>query len=241
MMSFSPTEIGLIFLVTFLGATIQGAVGYGMALVASPILLLIDPGLIPGPLTIAASLLVVLVILRDKQALDIFGLKWSILGMLFGLGLGAYVLSNFSGRSYITLFGGLILLAVIMSVIGIRFPPRKPILLGAGFLAGLMGILTTTSGPPIALVYQDESGVKLRATISGFFVVGIIFTVLTLLSIGKLGLQEVNLSLFLMPGILAGFWLSSRIVKWVDRGFTRPAVLAIAAMSALTILLSQIK
>ena len=240
-MTFSPLEIGLIFLVTCLGATVQGAVGYGMALVAGPILLLINPDLIPGPMTIAATLLVVLVIVRDKQALDIFGLKWAILGMFFGIGLGAYVLTNFSDRSYSAIFGGLIILAVLMSVIGIRFPPRKPILVSAGFLAGLMGILTTTSGPPIALVYQDAPGKKLRATISGYFVVGIIFTVATLVSIDKLGMQEINLSLFLMPGILAGFCLSSRIVHWVDRGFTRPAVLTIAALSAITILISQIK
>jgi uncharacterized membrane protein YfcA len=240
-MTFSPLELVVIFFVTCLGATVQGAVGYGMALVAGPILLLIDPGLIPGPMTIAATLLVVLVIVRDKQALDIFGLKWSILGMFFGLGLGAYVLSNFSSRSFSAIFGGLIILAVLMSVIGLRFPPLKPILMGAGFLAGLMGILTTTSGPPIALVYQDAPGQKLRATISGFFVVGIIFTVLTLLSIGKLGLHELTLSAFLMPGILVGYWLSNRIVKWVDRGFTRPAVLTIAALSALTILISQFK
>jgi uncharacterized protein len=240
-MTFSPFEIGVIFLITCLGATVQGAVGYGLALVAGPILLLIDPGLIPGPMTIAATLLIVLVIMRDRQALDIFGLKWAILGMFFGIGLGAYVLANFSGRSYSVIFGGLIILAVGMSVIGLRFPPRKPILVSAGFLAGLMGILTTTSGPPIALVYQDAPGKKLRATISGYFVVGTIFTMLTLASIGRLGLQEVNLSLFLMPGILAGFWLSSRIVNWVDRGFTRPAVLTIAALSAITVLISQIK
>jgi hypothetical protein len=240
-MTFSPFEIGVIFLVTCLGATVQGSVGYGMALVAGPILLLIDSALIPGPMTIAATLLIILVIVRDKQALDIFGLKWAILGMLFGIGLGAYVLSNFSGRSYSAIFGGLIILAVVMSIIGLRFPPRKSILVGAGFLAGLMGILTTTSGPPIALVYQDAPGKKLRSTISGYFVVGTIFTVLTLVSIGKLGLHEVNLSLVLMPGILTGFVLSSRIVNWVDRGFTRPAVLTIAALSALTILISQIK
>lgn len=241
MMAFSPFEIGVIFFVTCLGATVQGSVGYGLALVAGPILLLIDPGLIPGPMTIAATLLVVLVIVRDKQALDIFGLKWAILGMFFGIGLGAYVLSNFSSRSYSTIFGILIILAVAMSIIGWRFSPRKPVLVGAGFLAGLMGILTTTSGPPIALVYQDAPGKKLRATISGYFVVATIFTLATLVSIEKLGLREVNLSLFLMPGILVGFWLSTRIVNWVDRGFTRSAVLTIAALSAITILISQVK
>lgn len=240
-MVFSSFEIVVIFLLTFLGATIQGAVGYGMALLVGPILLLINPEFIPGPMTVAASLLVWLVIVRDKQALDIFGLKWSILGMVFGIGLGTYILANFSSDAYSTVFGALIILAVLMSVIGLRIPLDRSILTGAGFLAGLMAILTTTSGPPIALVYQDAPGKKLRATISGFFVVGNVFTVLALISIGRLGLHELNLSLFLMPGILAGYWLSSRIVNWVDRGFTRPAVLVIATISALMILITQIR
>lgn len=238
-MDFSYLDLGLIFLVTFLGATLQGAVGYGMALMAGPILLLINPELIPGPMTVAASLLVVLMIIRDKQALDFFGLRWAVLGMVFGVALGAYTLANFSAGSYYTVFSILIILAVLLSVAGLRFPLRKSTLTGAGFLAGLMSILTTTSGPPIALLYQDAPGKKLRATISGFFIVGNIFTVSALISIGKLGLHELNLSLFLMPGILMGYLLSSRIVRWVDQGFTRPFVLGIATISALMILISN--
>lgn len=238
-MSFSPLEIGIIFLVTFLGATVQGAVGYGMGLMVAPILLLINPELIPGPLIVAATLLVVMVIMRDKQALDMFGLKWSILGMVFGIGLGTYILGNFSSSSYFTIFAALIILSVLLSVMGVRFQPQKSVLAGAGFLAGLMAILTTTSGPPIALVYQDAPGKKLRATISGFFIVGNIISILALASIGKLGSHELNLSLFMMPGILLGYWFSSHIVQWVDRGFTRPAVLIIATISALMILISQ--
>jgi uncharacterized membrane protein YfcA len=239
-LSLSLFDLLVIFGITSLGAAVQGAVGYGMALIVSPILLLIDARLIPGPLTLAAAVLVSLVIHRDRQALDIFGLKWAILGLAVGTGLGAYLLYRFSSAHSATAFSGLILLAVLMSVAGLRLPPRKSILVSAGFLSGVMGILTTTSGPPIALVYQDAPGQKLRATISGFFVVGIVFACASLISIGRLGIQELLLALALLPGILLGFGLSSYLAPWVDRGYTRPAVLTIAFLSSITALIKQI-
>ena len=125
-----------------------------------------------------------------------------------------------------------------MSVIGIRFRPRKPVLLAAGFLAGLMALLTTTDGPPIALVYQHAPGRQLRSTISGFFVMSTIFALGSLMTIGRFGWQEVGLSGVLLPGVLVGYLISNRVVPWVDRGYTRPAVLVIAALSAIAVLFS---
>ena len=42
-------------LVIALGALVQGAVGYGMALVAAPLLALVDPRLVPVPLILLTS------------------------------------------------------------------------------------------------------------------------------------------------------------------------------------------
>ena len=233
-------QIGLLFGLVVAGAMLQGVVGYGMALIVSPAALLLAPPLIPGPLTLAAAALVGLIIVRDRQALDFLSLRWALLGLVGGSALGAFLLSRVSQREFALLFGGLILLAVGLSVIGVRFPPRRPILLGAGFLAGLMGLLTTISGPPIALVYQDAPGKQLRATISGFFVAGIVVTLVSLATIGRFGLAEIGWGLALVPPVLLGFWLSGRAARWVDRGYTRPAVLAVAAVSALTVLFSQL-
>jgi uncharacterized membrane protein YfcA len=223
-----------------IGATLQGAAGYGMALVAGPVLMLIEPDLIPGPMVISAFLLVILVIFRDRQALDFLGLKWAVIGFIPGVALGIFFLKRFSGEQFATLFALLILLVVLMSAVGLRFKANKPTLTIAGFSAGLMSVLTTTSGPPIALVYQDAPGKKLRATISGFFVAGTIFVVSSLLLVGELGVRELSLSLLLIPGILVGFLASRRVANWVDRGYTRPVVLLISGLSAIVVLINQL-
>jgi len=236
----SPLDILIIFLVMSIGAALQGAVGYGMALIASPILLLIEPDLIPSPMVIASSVLVVLVAVRDRQALDFFGLKWALLGFILGIGPGLFVLKHFSGEQFAAIFAILILIAVLMSAIGVHFKPSKTSLSIAGFLSGLMSVLTTTSGPPIALVYQESPGKELRATMSGFFIAGIVLVAGSLILVGELGLHEFGLALYLIPGIIIGFFISNWAAKWVDKGYTRPLVLMISGLSAIVVLINQV-
>jgi len=236
----SPIDVLIIFLVMSIGATLQGAVGYGMALIAGPILILIEPDLIPSPMVIASSVLVVFMAVRDRQALDFFGLKWALLGFILGIGPGLYVLKHFSGEQFATIFAMLILVAVLMSAIGVHFKPKRSTLTVAGFLSGVMSVLTTTAGPPIALVYQESPGKELRATISGFFIAGIIIVASSLFLVDELGLHELGLALYLIPGIIVGYFVSSRVAKWVDRGYTRPLVLMISGLSAIVVLINQV-
>ena len=42
----------------------------------------------------------------------------------------------------------------------------------AGAASGVMGTATAIGGPPMALVWQRNSGARLRGTMSGFFLVG---------------------------------------------------------------------
>jgi uncharacterized membrane protein YfcA len=48
---------------------------------------------------------------------------------------------------------------------------------------------------------------------------------------------ELALGLILMPGVLVGFALSHYTAPWIDAAHTRPAILAVSALSALVILL----
>ena len=53
----TPVDWLLVTVVMFVGAGIQGGVGFGMNLIAAPILLLIDPRLVPGPAVLAAAVI----------------------------------------------------------------------------------------------------------------------------------------------------------------------------------------
>ena len=53
---------------------------------------------------------------------------------------------------------------------------------------------------------------------------------------GRFGRSEVILALQLLPGVLAGYWLSPYLAHWLDRGHTRHAVLVLSIASALALI-----
>jgi hypothetical protein len=141
---------------------------------------------------------------------------------------------------FVIVFAVIILLAVVFSFAKIDINPTSPVLFVAGFMSGFMGILSNMSGPAIALVFQRYSGPRLRATISGYFVMSLVLAYLNLIPAGRLGMRELQLSVYLIPPMLIGFFLSSRLKNVLDRGYTRPAVLSLSALSAVIVLASRL-
>ncbi len=66
------------------GAAVQGSVGFGLNLLAAPLLVLIDARLVPGPVLVAAIALVAVMSWRERHAIDFGGLRWALLGRLAG-------------------------------------------------------------------------------------------------------------------------------------------------------------
>jgi uncharacterized membrane protein YfcA len=229
--------LAIIFLVMAAGAALQGSVGYGMALIASPILILVEPKLIPGPYLLGSLLLSVFMILRERKAIDLRGLKWALVGRIPGTILAGYLLAIISEEAMILTFGILLLLGVAISVAGIRFPPRPRNLVFAGLLSAVMGTIATIGGPPMALVYQDANGEELRSTLSGYFIIGGLFSIVTLAAVGKFGAAELWLAAAIVPGTVFGYLVSSWLLPHLNHQLTRASVLVVAAVSALVVIL----
>lgn len=128
------------------------------------------------------------------------------------------------------------LLAVVISVSGLHVEPRPVSLLVAAALSGMMGTVASIGGPPMALLYQRAPGARVRGTLSSFFLVGTIISLTALSLVGHFGRDELQLSLLLLPGVLCGFVVSRRIAPRLDRGYTRPAVLTIAAGAGIIVI-----
>jgi len=209
------------------GAAVQGAVG------------LIDPHLVPGPMVFASMLLVLLTIWRDRAGIHLAGVGWSVVGRLPGTVLGALAVGAISASQMTLTIGLIVLLAVAISIWGPKLRPTPYTLTGAGMLSGLMGTVSSIGGPPIALVYQHESGPRLRGTLASFFLIGGVMTLVALHFVGRFGVPELLGAAALLPGVLVGFAFSSRIAPIIDRGYTRIAVLATSSAAALILLIRQ--
>ena len=64
-------QIATIIAIVTVAACVQGSLGFGMALIASPMLALIDPRLVPGPLTASSLLLVTMIIMMIMMVVNL--------------------------------------------------------------------------------------------------------------------------------------------------------------------------
>lgn len=219
-------------LVVALGALVQGAVGYGMALVASPLLALLEPALVPVPLLLLTSGHAVLAAVRDWRHADWTGIGWATLGRLPGTGLGVLAVVALSQRVVAALVGLGVLGCVLLSLLRWRPRPRPGSLLLAGLVSGAGGTVASIGGPPIALLYQEAAGPRIRGTISGYFVLGSMISLAALAAAGQITSESLTSTVMLVPFLLAGFALSGPARRVLDNGWTQRAVLAVAAVSA---------
>jgi hypothetical protein len=233
-------EIAIASITMFVGSTVQGSIGFGMGLLASPILILIDERFVPAPILLSSWVLTTFLVLRERQAIDLVGLRWAVAGRVAGTSIAGIVLAVMPQDRVTIVFGGLVLVGVAMSVSGLQLTPRRSILVGAGTLSAVMGTIASIGGPPMALVYQHAHGARLRATMSSFFWIGTVMSLVTLRLVGRFGAAEVRLALVILPAMVAGLVVSKWTAARVDRGYTRPLVLALAAAAGLAVILREL-
>ncbi len=236
----SVLALGAASVVVFIGAVLQGSIGFGMGLFAAPLFALIEPRLVPAPLLLASGVLTVLLTHRERHGIITDDLKWSLGGRLVGTLPALAVLTVIPAERLGVAFGALVLLGVGLSASGWHLRPTARVLLGAGALSGFMATIAAIGGPPIALVYQHESGPRIRGTLSAYFVVGVTISLTGLALVGRFGGTEVALAGALLPATLAGFWVSRHTARRLDRGSLRPAVLAVSALSAAAVILKHL-
>lgn len=231
MTDISLLQILLANIALLAGACLQGVAGYGIGTLSAPLMFLVSPLLIPGPLILNAVLLTIMMLIRNRASLSFRQVRFAIGGDVIGTVLAGMTLAVVSTQAFGLIFGSLILTAVALSVAGLRptLTTRNSVIAGAA--SGYMGTITAVGGPPIALIYQNEQGPLVRANMSAFFLFASIASAIALVVSGHLGTRELMLFVVTFPGVLAGFLLSGLLVNRVPFGGLRPAILGIAAVA----------
>ena len=233
----SWAELALCGLGAVAGAAIQGALGFGYALVVVPLLLLVAPAAVPvTPLTVATPM-VLLLAAAERRALDLRGFARLTAGRLPGTAVGAWILTLAGPQFIAAAAGALLLLAVGTGLArGARdVSPRLEV--AAGFASGVAGTVAAVGGPYLGLAYADRPGPVLRATISLAFAVGLVLSLSAIAVAGELARDPVLLGLALVPATLAGLALGRRLTARLDAGWLRPCVYAFAGAAGLFALL----
>lgn len=223
-------------LAVFLGALVQSATGFGLGLLAAPLLSLLDPAVMPGGLLIVTATLPVLTILNEHRHIDWHGFGWAIAGRAAGTAGGIWVLANLPVRGLQVGVGLMVLAVVLVSARKVSVRTSPATLVAAGVVAGVTGTATAIGGPPVALAYQEAAGPRIRATLAAFFFAGTLLSLASLTVAGQMHRHAVVGGLEMLPFMVAGFALSGPLRRYLDKGRIRAAVLALAAASAVVLL-----
>ena len=229
----STVELALTALAAVAGAVVQGAIGFGYALVVVPTLLLVAPAAVPVTPLVVATPMVIVQAFAERRSLDAAGFARLTAGRVPGTALGAWVLTRVGPSFVAAAAGALLLSAVAASALRGARATSRPLEVAAGFASGVAGTVGAVGGPYLGLAYADRPGPVLRATISLAFAVGVVLSLAAVGVAGEIEPGPLRLGVALVPATFVGLWFGRRLVHRLDGGLLRPAVLAFAGAAGL--------
>jgi uncharacterized protein len=229
----SALDLSLLLTAVAVGVAIQGALGFGYALVAAPVMALVAPSALPTTLIFLALPLTAFMAARERHAVDWRGLGWILAGRVLGTVAGAALLVAVPPSSLSILFGSMIVVAAVLSALGSGLEAEPRTQLVGGVASGIMGTAAAIGGPALAVVYQRRSGPELRSTLALSFVAGLLLSLVALSVAGEVHGWQAVLALWLLPAMVVGLVLSRALAARLERRWLRPAVLAFAAVAGM--------
>jgi len=232
-MPVDPFILVIALVVTLVAATLQGTIGFGVAIVSVPVLSLLDPALTPVPQLLLALPLSAAILWRERHSVDFHGLGWIIAGRVPGALIGLWLLAAFTRREVELAIAVIVLVAVIIFGTGIHIARNRATGFLAGVAAGITGLVASIGGPPIALLFSSSDGPTLRSSLSAVFTIGLSISIIARMATGQISGEDIEVSLLIAPAAAAGLWASTRLKERFDRAMLRLGILVVSGTSAL--------
>ncbi len=220
---FPHTELITLVLITLCAAVVTGALGYGFSSITVPIALLFYTNRVLNPALVLVEVVLngyLLLISRKsvpvvwQRVLPIF------VGLAPGIVAGSYVLSSIN-PAWLKLFVFAILLPLILlQAAGVRKPIDSERIVGVPFGAGV-GILysaTTVSGPPLALMFNNQGFVKqeFRAALGLIRVAESTLTAIAYYFLGLYTTTSTQLLPWIVPSVVIGIPIGAALIRKLD-------------------------
>jgi uncharacterized membrane protein YfcA len=209
--------------IALFAAFVNGAIGYGFSSLTVPLALVFYANRILNPAVVLIEVflnLYVLFINRDGVPAVWRRVFPILIGLLPGIAVGAYVLASLQ-PGWIKLGTYTVILPLILvQAAGWRRPIRSTWLIGLPFGTGL-GILysvTTISGPPLAILFNNQGLVKneFRAGLALVRVAESSVTALVYYQLGLFIAESANLLWVFVPSVVVGVPLGAYLMRRVD-------------------------
>src|SRR5246127_5051182 len=220
-----PLDAAMVFLavITLFAAFVNGAIGYGFSSLTVPLALVFLTNRVLNPAVVVVevfiNLYVLLINLKGVPAVwkRVFPI---LIGLLPGIAVGSFALALLQPGwiKFVTYIA--ILPLILVQAAGGRRPIRSTWLVGLPFGTGL-GILysvTTISGPPLAILFNNQGLVKneFRAGLALVRVAESSVTAVVYYQLGLFMAGNANLLLVFISSVVVGGPLGAYVIRRLD-------------------------
>lgn len=221
----------------FAGAVAQRLAGQAFGMIAAPVAALVAPEHMPAAMLLLGVAVGAGAARADLGAVDWREAGWGFLGRAAGAFAGAALALALTDRGGFGIAVALlVLLAVGLSLSGLRAPIRPWTLVAAGLASGVMGTVTAIGAPPMALLYSNESARRARAMQNLFFAWGMVWSIGALALFGLVRAADLLLVAALLPVVALGLLAAAPAARALAGRPIRPFALGLAALAAVAIL-----
>ena len=209
--------------IALFAAFVNGAIGYGFSSLTVPLALLFYTNRILNPAVVLIEVLLNLYVLFIN--LNGVPAVWKrvfpiLIGMLPGIAVGAFVLASLQpGWIKLGTYAAILPLILVQAA-GWRRPIRSTWLIGLPFgtALGILYSVTTISGPPLAILFNNQGLVKSEFR-AGLALVRVAESSVTAIVYYQLGLfiaESADLLLVFMPSVVVGVPLGAYLIRRLD-------------------------
>jgi uncharacterized protein len=209
--------------ITFLAATVNGALGYGFSSITVPVALVFYTNRILNPALVLVELVInSYVLFINRQSVP--NIWWRVapilIGLVFGVAIGSYILSLVHPAWVKVVTYSTLLPLILLQAAGIRKPIKaeKTFAVPFGVGIGTLYSVTTISGPPLALLFNNQGYAKqdFRAALGVIRVAEAGMTGIAYSFLGLYSAESMAIILYIVPSVLLGIPLGHFLIRWMD-------------------------
>lgn len=218
-----PNEVVALALIAFAAATVNGALGYGFSSITVPIALLLTSSRILNPALVLVEVAINLYVLAvnwGSVPRAVRRVSTIVVGLVPGVAVGSFFLASVSPDFVKLITYAVLLPLILVQAAGLRRPLRSERAIGMPFGAGvgLLYSITTISGPPLAVLFNNQGYAKpeFRASLAVVRVAESSLTAVAYLTLGLYTPASLALLPGIVPAVLIGIPLGTWLIRRVD-------------------------
>jgi hypothetical protein len=229
-------EFAVALAASFFAGALHSTVGFGFALLSVPLLSLLNPVFALVPQLLVVFPLTLAIVFRERHAIEARSTLWIFVGRVPGALVGVVLLKALSNPALDVLMSLMVIAGIIIVLSGRTFRRTAAREFGAGVASGTMAMVSVIGGPPIALLYRNDTGPTVRANLGLVFAVGLCITISVRAAAGEVSWDEALIAAALLPAVWLRLRASRALIPHVEGSRLRDAIVTIAGAAALLLL-----